>query len=78
MRTVSLTLAQMQSLKGASSVKELQGMARAKGLNLTHDEAAHCFDVLFPVVELSDGQLNQVIGGVFVPPKKASVKTRYW
>lgn len=73
-----MTLSQMQSLKGASSVNELESMARAKGLNLTHDEAAHCFDVLFPVVELSDGQLDQVIGGVYVPPKKVAATTRYW
>ena len=68
-------------LRGASSVKELAGMARAHGLAMSHEQAASCFNELHPCTELTDGQLGQVIGGVCVPapPRKGSgSKTTFW
>ena len=80
MATLNLTSEQMGMLRGASSVKELAGIARAHGMAMSHEQAVGCFNELHPSVELTDGQLNQVIGGVCVPlpPRKGSGSGVYW
>ena len=53
----------IEKAKTASSVEELMQMAAGEGIELTAEEAAHCFDFLHCSRALSDDELENVSGG---------------